>query len=60
MIQTQTLEFNKNAKDELLVIATALEHLSKKEYSEAAWALIRRRDELTKDASLKPYDQREP
>ena len=60
MIQTQTLEFNKNAKDELLVIAAALDLIAHKQYDEAVKVLIRRQDELTANSTLKPYDQRTP
>ncbi len=59
MIQQQTFEIQDN-KEELLMIAAVLEFLSRKQYTEAAAALIKRQDELTpREPKLKPYDPRE-
>jgi hypothetical protein len=59
MITTQTIEINRSVKDELEVLATALDLMAKKNYTEAARVLIERKDVLMKDAPLKIYDQRE-
>ena len=59
MIQTQTFELNKTAKDELAVISKVLSLISEKRYIEAEQTLIRRQDELTKEPVLKLYDQRQ-
>lgn len=60
MIQTQTFEFNKAAKDEMTVLARALWLIGKHQYDEAAKVLTARHDELTRDPALKLFDQRTP
>jgi BioD-like phosphotransacetylase family protein len=58
VIQTQTFEFNKATKDEIVVIARALQLIGEKRYDEAAKVLIERHDELTREPELKLYVQR--
>lgn len=58
MIQTQTFDFDREAKAELVVLASVLDLIGKKLYTEAAAALIVRRDELMREPELKIYDQR--
>lgn len=58
MIQTQTFDVNKEAKAELLVLSEALDLMGKKQYTEAAQVLIKRKDELMAEPKLKLYDPR--
>lgn len=58
MITTQTFEFSKTAKDEMLVISAALALIKDRRYDEATRVLIARHDELTRNPTTKPYDQR--
>jgi hypothetical protein len=57
MMQQQTFDLPDNEERE--TIATALEFLRRKEYTEAIAFLVRRHDELTAAPKLKPYDPRE-
>lgn len=57
MIQQQTFDLPDSEERE--TIATALEFLRLKQYTEAITFLIKRHDELTKAPRLKPYDPRE-
>lgn len=58
MIFTQTFDFKDN-RDELAVIAMAIDLIGKKCYDEAAKVLLERHDQLTQAPKLKPYDPRE-
>jgi hypothetical protein len=57
MIQQQTFDLPENMERE--TVATVLELLRRKEYTEAIAFLIKRHDELTAEPQLKPYNPRE-
>lgn len=57
MMQQQTFDLPKNSERD--TVATVLELLRRKEYTEAIAFLVRRHDELTAKPRLKPYDPRE-
>lgn len=54
MIQTQTFDF-KDVKDELAVISTVVNLISKCMYQEAIEVLLCRQDQLTAEPQLKLY-----
>ena len=56
-ITTQTFDFRDN-RDELAVIAAAIDLIGKKEYTRAVEILLARHDQLTTEPKLKMYDPR--
>jgi hypothetical protein len=57
MLQQQTFDLPDN--QERATVATVLDLLRRKEYTEAIAFLIKRHDELTAEPKLKLYDPRE-
>lgn len=57
MIQQQTFDLPQNEERE--TVATVLDLLQRKDYTEAIAFLIKRHDELSAAPRLKPYDPRE-